>query len=296
MCPLPIRQPATSPRVHVSVSISDQELAQAVDQLPPVVSVIRRLLAVMRDPNSEVGDIARLVRADTALAAQTLRLANSPHFGLHERVGSVEEAIQHVGLNETMRMVTALGTRQVVSRDLPVYRIAASLHWQHALAVAVAGEQVAARYALDAGTVYLAGLLHTVGMVALNGIAVARGLPARPEKMPLREWERAQFGTENPDVAARVMRVWNFPEDLGGAVAARYVTPTRETVGRPGAALFLASAIAEKIPAGLPVEQGIFQLTAEQITGLGLGGSGLSDLELSSLQLFSRVRAMLNLG
>jgi len=280
----------------VSVPITDQELAQAVDQLPPVVSVIRRLLAVMRDPNSEVQDIARLMRADTALAAQTLRLANSPHYGLHERVGTVEEAIQHVGLNEIVRLVTALGARQVVSRDLPVYRITASLHWQHALAVAAAGEQVAERYALNSEVVYLAGLLHTVGMVALNGIALVRRLPARPDEVPLREWERDHFGAENPEVAERVMRLWNFPADLAGAVAARYLPPTRQAMGRPGAALFLASAIAEKIPAGLPVEQGIFQLSAEQLVDIGLGGSGLSDLELSSLQLFSRVRAMLNLG
>ncbi|MBE2213705.1 MAG: HDOD domain-containing protein [Opitutaceae bacterium] len=280
----------------MSVPISDQELAQAVDQLPPVVSVIRRLLAVMRDPNSEVQDIARLMRADTALAAQTLRLANSPHYGLHERVGTVEEAIQHVGLNEILRLVTSLGARQVVSRDLPVYRISASLHWQHALAVAAAGEQVAGRYALNAEVVYLAGLLHTVGMVALNGIALARKLPPRAETQPLCDWERDQFGVENPEVAARVMRVWNFPEDLAGAVAARYVVPRRQTVGRPGAAVFLASLIAEKIPAGLPAEQGIFQLTTEQLIEIGLGGAGMSDLELSSLQLFSRVRAMLNLG
>jgi len=284
------------PRVTVSVPISDQELAQAVDQLPPVVSVIRRLLAVMRDPHSETQDIARLMRADTALAAQTLRLANSPHYGLHERVGTLEEAIQHVGQNEIVRLVTALGARQVVSRDLPIYRVPASLHWQHALAVAAAGEEVAGRYALNAEVVYLAGLLHTVGMVALNGVATARGLPARPEHVPLRDWERDHFGAENPEVAARVMRVWNFPDDLVGAVAARYLAPRRETVGRPGSALFLASMIAEKVPAGLPAEQGIFALTPEQLIELGLGGSGLSDLEMCSLQLFSRVRAMLNLG
>lgn len=278
----------------MSATISDQELSQSVDQLPPVVSVLRRLLAVMRDPNSDINDIARLVRADTALAVQTLRLANSPHYGLHERVGTVEEAIQHVGINEVMRLVSALGTRQVVSRELAIYRVSSSLHWQHALAVAVAGEKVAERYLLDGGAIYLSGLLHTVGMVAINAVATVRGLPARPEAMPLREWERATFGAENPEIAARVMRVWNFPEDLVATVAARYTTPAPGSLTHPGTSLFLASAIAEKIPAGLPVEQGIFQLSREQLAAIGLGTDGLLDLEFSSLQLFSRVRAMLN--
>ena len=280
----------------MSAHITDQELTQAVDQLPPVLSVMRRLLAVMRDPNSDVDDIARLVRADTALAAQTLRLANSAHYGLHERVGSIEQAIQHVGVTEIMRLVSTLGSRQVVSRDLPAYRVAASLHWQHSLAVAVAGEQVAGRYALDGGALYLAGLLHTVGMVALNGIAVARTLPPRPEGQSLRAWEQAHFGAENPEVARRVMHSWNFPDDLAEMVAERYRVPTRETLGRPGSALFVASLIAEKIPAGLPAEQGIFQIDSEQMLALGLGTEGLGQLELSSIQLFSRVRAMLNLG
>jgi HD-like signal output (HDOD) protein len=276
------------------VSISDQELSHVVEQLPPVLSVIRRLLAVLRDPNSDISDIARLVRADTALAAQTLRLANSAVFALHERVGSIEEAIQHVGVTELTRMVSTLGTHQFLSRDLPVYRVPASLHWQHALAVAVAGEQAACRYGLDAGAIYLAGLLHTVGMVALNGIALARGLPARPEEAPLRDWEREQFGAENPEVAARLMRAWNFPEDLAATVACRYTAPSRETLGHPGTILFLGSVIAERIPAGLPVESGIFQLGPERQHEIGLGRDGLADLELSSLRLFSRVRAMLN--
>jgi len=280
----------------VSVLISDQELSEAVDQLPPVVSVIRRLLAVTRDPNCDVEDIARLVRADTALAAQTLRLANSPHYGLHLRVGSIEEAIQHVGINEIVRMVSTLGTRQVLSRDIPTYRLSASLHWQHALAVAVAGEQVANSFALDAGTTYLAGLLHTVGMVALNSITLTRQLPPRPEKQPLRDWEREQFGAENPEIAGRVMHAWNFPDELIAAVNGRYLTPTRERLGLHATALFLASTIAERIPAGIPAEHGIFHLTDDQLDAIGLGGNGLGDLELSSLHLFSRVRAMLNLG
>jgi HD-like signal output (HDOD) protein len=282
-------------RSPVPVLITDQELAASVDQLPPVFSVIRRLLAVLRDPNSDVEDVAKLVRADTALAAQVLRLANSPHYGLLERVGSIEEAIQHVGLNEITRVVSTLGSRQVFSRDLPYYRVTASLLWQHTLAVAVAGEQVAARFAIDASSLYLGGLLHTIGLVALDGIAAARQLPMRPAEKPLREWEREQFGAENPEIAGRVMRGWSFPDEISGAVSVRYELPTRANIGRAGSALFLASMIAEKIPAGLPAENGIFRMSTEQINEIGLGGHVLPDLELSSLQLLSRVRAMLNL-
>jgi len=96
--------------------LTDQELAQVVDQLPPVTSVMQRLLAVLQDPFSEVADISRLVRVDTALTAQILRVANDPRYGLTGQVASIDQAIQIVGVNEITRLVTALGARQPVQR------------------------------------------------------------------------------------------------------------------------------------------------------------------------------------
>jgi HD-like signal output (HDOD) protein len=275
--------------------LSDKELADAVDQLPPVVSVMWRLLGVLRDPDSDVDNIARLVRVDTALAAQVLRLANSPHYGLVERVASVEAAIQHIGINETTRLVTTLSSREVFTRALARYSVSASLLWQHTLAVAVGAEAVAEHFGNDGGLAYIAGLLHPIGLVALDSVGTARNLPARSGGGTVLEWEQAQFGGNNASVAARVLLYWCFPADLVASVAARYEPPTAETAAQAGRELFLASAFAERVPAGLPVENGLFRLPAELLEEIGLGPERYSELALIVQQRLTHMRALLGL-
>jgi HD-like signal output (HDOD) protein len=274
-------------------SFTDEELAGAVDTLPPVVSVMWRLLGVLDDPDSDVDDIARLIRIDTALAAQVLRLANSPHFGLAERVGSVEAAIQHLGVTEISRLVSTLGSRELVSRSLGCYGISASLLWQHTLAVALAAEAVAGHFGTHQGNAYIAGLLHPLGFVALDTIAAGRGLPSRPPDANVLDWERARFGCDNAAVAARVLKFWSFPEELPAAVSARYAAPAADTAAHPGHELFLASHLAERIPAGLPGEAGLFALSAEKLSEIGVSAEQITDLVHATAHRLTRMRSLL---
>lgn len=279
---------------EMTTPLTDQELIDAVDQLPPIAGVMRRLLAVLQDPNSDVDDICRLVRVDTALVAQVLRLANSPAYARAERVSSLEQAVQQVGINEVTRLVSALGARQLFSRQLDLYKISAPLLWLHTLGVAVGAEIVATHYLTDAGAAYLAGMLHMIGMVALDRAGTQRQVAARPTTTPLPDWERETFGADNAEIAARVLQHWNFPEEMGRAVSQRYVPPTSETVSHPDAVLFLASCLAERVPAGLPPEAGMFRLTPEQLAALGLNRELFSELELETNKKYSSLRALLS--
>jgi HD-like signal output (HDOD) protein len=276
--------------------VTDQELAAVVEQLPPVATVIQRLLAVLRDPLSEVADITRLVLIDTTLAAQILRLANSPHYGLSEQVSSVDQAIQHVGVNEITRLVTMLGARQLFQRALTRYKIAPHLMWQHSLAVAIGAEIVAQRLFGDTEIAYLAGVLHGIGFVALDGIAAARNLGPRPAKTPLLQWEQENFGTDNAAIAARVLHYWQFPTAIADAVGARYVAPTTETIVETAGVLYTASFLAERIPAGLPPEAGLFSAPIEALEAFIVRAPEMRDFEFAVRQKLSRVRAMLNLA
>lgn len=279
----------------MSVFISDQELAVVVEQLPPVTSVMQRLLAVLRDPLSEVSDIARLVRVDTALAAQILRLANSPFYGLTEQVSSVDQAIQHVGVNEITRVVTTLGARQLFQRALTRYKLAPHVIWTHTLAVAVGAEVVAERLFGDGEIAYLAGMLHAIGYVALDGVATARNLGPRRPNVPLLEWEQQHFGATNAATAARVLRHWNFPAVIADAVAARYEEPTLETIVQPSGLLYTASFLAERVPAGLPPEAGMFVVPTKALEAFMVRPAEVRDFEFAIRDKLSRLRTMLNL-
>jgi HD-like signal output (HDOD) protein len=281
--------------------VSDQELAAAVAELPPVSSVLQRILAVLDDPNSDLDDISRLVRAETALSAQVLRLVNTAHFGLPKAVSSIPEALQILGITEINRLVSALGSRQLFLRPLTHYGFAAEMLWHHTLAVAVSAETIAANTRADRSASYLAGILHPVGLVALDHVAAARDIAPRPQDAPLLAWEREKFDCDNAALAARVLRLWKFPEPLAAAVAARYgdanvAAEASAEVGQGAGVLRLASSLAEKLGAGLPPERGLFRATPETIAAAGLPWDEFSELQLEAAQNLERTRALLKLA
>ena len=278
----------------MTTPVTEQELRAAIADLPPVSAVIQRILVVLQDPRSDVDDVARLVRTETALAAQVLRLANSAIYGLPERVASIHEAVQHLGILEVQRMVTALGSRQLFLRPLLAYGVLADTLWEHALAVAV-GSETCARYAgADRGHAYLTGILHSVGFVALDRVAAARHIAPRGRDVAVDVWEREQFGTDNAAVAAQVLRFWEFPESVTEIVSARYHP---EKSGAPEAALLhLGSVVADRLGVGLAAEKGLFRAPAELILAAGVPLEDFSEAELDARQALDRARALLRLA
>jgi len=278
----------------MTTPVSEQELRAAIADLPPVSAVIQRILAVLQDPRSDVDDVARLVRTETALAAQVLRLANSAHYGLSERVTSIHEAVQHLGILEVQRLVTALGSRQLFLRPLFAYGILADTLWEHALAVAVGAETCARYSGADRGLAYLTGILHCVGLVALDRVAAARHIKPRDRDSTLDAWELEHFGTDNAAVAAQVLRVWEFPEAVTAVVAARYHP---EKSGGPEAAiLHLGSVVADRLGVGLVAEKGLFRAPAELIAAAGVPLEDFSEAELDARQSLDRTRALLRMA
>jgi len=78
----------------MSKSITLSELVHQVSQLPPLPQAVRAVsLALQRDELSADRCIA-LIESDLALAARTLRLANSAFYGAPGRVGSIGDAVR----------------------------------------------------------------------------------------------------------------------------------------------------------------------------------------------------------
>jgi len=282
---------APSPR-----PLNDAELGAAIADLPAVSVVMQRILGVLADPRSDLADIGRLVRTETALSAQVVRMANSAFYGLPEPVASIEEAIQRLGFAEVNRLVSTLSSLQLFQRPFAKIGLTPDALWQHALAVAVCAETVSGYARIDRGMAYLAGILHPVGILALDRVAAARQLPARNPEQPLLEWEHQHFGTDNAVVAARVLRVWKFPDTLAATVAGRYVPAASGEHIRTASILHVASCLAEKLGAGLGPEKGIFLPAADRIAAAGLQLDEFGEAEIEAGQNLQRTRAMLKLA
>ena len=152
--------PLTPPRL-------DEVCAQAL-KLPCGPSLLPRLIATLQDAQSTAHEIEQIISLDSALAAATVRLANSAHFGAREPVAALDEAIVRLGQREIYR----LSALALVSRWESVHH--ENLRWapgdysRHSLCTAIAAEVLAeTTERIDPAMAYTAGLVCDLGKLAL---------------------------------------------------------------------------------------------------------------------------------
>lgn len=161
-------------------------------------------------------DIGHIIAQDTALAAEILRVANAPAFGLLKPIADVERAVAHLGST----MVRSISTRHCMSSAL--YNGHAffdqQMLWRHAMAVSALAEIIARHVprcnAAEASTL---GLLHDLGRMLLNH--VLRASQAQPATVLLRprgflHWEDSMAGITHIEAGIMLATVWELPAQM----------------------------------------------------------------------------------
>src|SRR5215216_5006891 len=128
----------------VSTPFSREKLLQVARSLPADLHVLSQLGDMLQDINSELDDIAGLLRRDVALAARIVRIANSPMFGGGGRIASTEEAVNRVGFSEILKLVGTATTARFTEHGLDYYGISGQVLRDSMLYSAFAAEALAA--------------------------------------------------------------------------------------------------------------------------------------------------------
>jgi HD-like signal output (HDOD) protein len=191
-------------------------------RLPCSPALLPRLIAVLTSEDSTADDIADIIKVDTALAASTLRLANSAYFSAGEPAETVADAVIRLGQQELYR----LAALALVSRwEGGTGRGEPGDFCRHALCTALAAEVLAeTSERVDAQMAYTAGLVCDLGKLALAH-ACAPFFPAIRTHCTTRggTWSQAErevLGYTHAEVGARLLRAWSFPPAL--AIAAEF--------------------------------------------------------------------------
>ena len=214
-------------------AVSAADIVQALQHLPSAPKVLPRLTQLLNDANSSINEIVALVRLDPGIAARVLQVANSVYYGKGLRVCSVDEAVLRLGYDQVYQMVSYASASQILIRPLAVYGIEADELWKQAVACALAAETLATLVGEDRNIAYTVGLLHGVGMVAINEWAIQhppvlmfmhKGLP-----FEYVESERALTGLSQAEVGAALLEQWDFPVAMCSPVRWQYAP-----LGSPG--------------------------------------------------------------
>jgi len=207
-----------------SVSAKIRERVQRIEAMPAIPAVFLPLLNMLSDPAKEIAldEVVRLISYDNSIAAQCMRVASSPLFGLTHAPTSIKSAVISLGLRrvETILLTCCLGQAFPAKK----WALDPVLFWRHSMGCALVCRKFSEKLrAGDAETAYMAGLLHDIGFM-VNCLAFAQEFQlamtsAVREEVTLDTAELAIMGFTRCDTGRAVAEKWDLSKDLVEVIA-----------------------------------------------------------------------------
>ncbi len=169
-----------------------------------------------------VDEVARLVSYDGTIAAQCLRMAGSPLFGLAQPPKSIKGAVISLGLRrvETILLTCCLG-QAFPSKKWALDQV---VFWRHSLGCALVCQKLSEKlHAPDHEKAYMAGLLHDIGFV-VNCVAFSQDFSrametACQEGVSLNDAELATMGFTHCQSGQALSDKWKLADDIVDVIA-----------------------------------------------------------------------------
>jgi HD-like signal output (HDOD) protein len=198
--------------------ITPELIVHGLGALPAAPAVIPQLIKILTDQNRPSDEAIELIKVDQGLVAQVLHVANSAFYAARQRVTSVEQAISIVGFVRAYELVAYAATQGVLLRTLDTYGLTADDMWRLSVGGAIASDCLAMRVGADPSTAYTIGLLHGVGLVAIDLWSARHGAHLRiawhREGAVTAAAEDRALGCDHPAVGAQLLRKWGFPAEF----------------------------------------------------------------------------------
>jgi putative nucleotidyltransferase with HDIG domain len=273
-------------------------LAEQLEQIPffpPGVQVFSRLLPLLGNDRYPTDELAEVVRVDTALTTDILRVCNSAAFGFKVRAQTIHEAIQRLGLREVYTITSKVVAAPILSAGHNEILPEGVDLWTHSLATAAAAAVLAQARSMDPEVAFTAGLLHDIGKVRLVqsvGNEYAELIKeARSTGETLNVLEARKWGIDHAVIAGQLFKKWSFPQTMRDAVLLHH-SVMGSTLNLAFAALIhLADYLAGAI--GFPYDR-LASIPAANPRAFQLLGWTLEQLEQyrsPALQLYTREQA-----
>jgi putative nucleotidyltransferase with HDIG domain len=233
----------------------------AVQRLPHLPASTRQLLGYLNDESVDLKIILRTIECDQGLAVGVLRIANSPYYGMPNQVQTIRDAIVLLGFSNLRMIIVATMASSINFPNLQDAEKVRNL-FRHGLAVAVCASFVARKNGLDAGLLFLTGILHDIGILALMATYPelhqdARQLASR-DAIQLHEAERAVFGFDHAEIGASLCRHWNLPAAIVQAIGFHHQIAEVDDLKQPMDKAIMAAGVihvADAIAHGLNLEK-----------------------------------------
>ncbi|HSV53644.1 MAG TPA: HDOD domain-containing protein [Burkholderiaceae bacterium] len=202
--------------------LSPEAIVASVRELPSLPAAVMELIQSMGNTEVNAEELASKISNDQALAAKTLRLANSSFYGMSRQVTSIADATTILGLRTLHSVATAAGVAGNFSK-VRCQGFDFNAFWRHCIGVALCAQSLAQAARLEAGSAFTLGLLHDIGRLALASSFSEQYAQVlqyqREQDCFILEAERAVLGTDHAQVGGLIAEHWRFAPAFVEAIA-----------------------------------------------------------------------------
>jgi HD-like signal output (HDOD) protein len=199
-----------------SIQDLSPEVIEAVKEktstIKPIPVNYLKLINLLRNPESNPGEITSVTVTNPVFSARILQAVNSAYFNRPEKITSVGRAISLLGYNSVRALVLQETLNNVMPRQQYGNADAYSRTWIHSAVVSVCsghlGKNLFQFSEYELGTM---GLLHDIGKYFIHMLKPV-GEPATESPLMIREEQ--QYGINHACLGGLVAKNWQLSESV----------------------------------------------------------------------------------
>ena len=225
-----------------------------LEDLPAIPNTLVMVLDTLNDPDTSIRALEKILENDPMLATKLLHTANSPYYGLADKVSSISRAVFVLGLNEIRNLVVGLSITGVFSGDLGFEEFDSRGIWLHSLAVARASRYLGGHVAgIDPEEMFTAGLIHDIGrfLLAIYFKEELRGILALRRSMGISLSDaEGRYGLTHGELGAYLAQKWGLSDMLKAIIRDHHRPQGAGQYVSHASLVFLADQICQKLKMG----------------------------------------------
>jgi HD-like signal output (HDOD) protein/signal transduction histidine kinase len=199
--------------------------------LPTLPHILLLLIETCNRREKGIKDLAKIINQDPSLSERVLRLVNSAHYGLKQKISSIEQALLMLGMDAVKNIAISSSVCQVFGRSPRKNGFNLKLFWWHSLACAVLARLLAAKTQYPSPEeAFLSGLMHDIGKILLWTNFEEQYAPAL-KAHGLRSAEllgaERRLGLTHPEAGAWLVGRWDLRSFMTDAVRYHHDPPDR---------------------------------------------------------------------
>ncbi len=194
---------------------------EKADDLFALPTAVAKVLELSRSEDTSIDELAAVVSEDPALTGRLLKIANSPLYGLNQRINSVHNAVMALGVT-TVKCLALSAAIFDPSKIVSNIEIDIRSLYGNIISVASTCRKLASVCRYEAPEeAFISGLLHQVGFLFFlqrypeQSSAMAELVE---EGGDIREAEKLYFGVNHAEAGGMIARKWGLPSQIVSSI------------------------------------------------------------------------------